>query len=137
MWIIKIIKIKCFPRILDEHWCIYSCLQNPPRENRFQYVRRVYATAINFPCISTSWYVLYVWLKNYFYSLLSLITSGLSRASFLSFTAFISFFLGPRGIPNTLSRYSKVVVVFINTIKTTFDFNFWFLPSFITTQVSA
>ena len=30
MWIFKIIKIKCFypPRILDEHWCIYSCLQN-------------------------------------------------------------------------------------------------------------
>jgi len=32
---------------------IYSCLQIPPRENWFQYVRRVYATAINFPCIST------------------------------------------------------------------------------------
>ena len=55
MWIFEIIKIKCFypPRILDEHWCIYSCLQIPPRENWFQYVRRVYATAINFPCIST------------------------------------------------------------------------------------
>ena len=54
MWIIKIIKIKCFypPRILDPHWGIYSCLQIPPRENWFQYVRRVYATAINFPCIS-------------------------------------------------------------------------------------
>ena len=57
MWIIKIIKIKCFypPRILDElgeHWCIYSCLQIPPK-NWFQYVRRVYTTAINFPCIST------------------------------------------------------------------------------------
>ena len=25
----------------------------PPRENWFQYVRRVYATAINFPCIIT------------------------------------------------------------------------------------
>ena len=33
--------------------CIYSCLQIPPRENWFQYVRRVYATAINFPCIIT------------------------------------------------------------------------------------
>ena len=45
----QIIKIKCFnpPRILDEHWCIYSCLQIPPRENWFQYVRRAYATAIN------------------------------------------------------------------------------------------
>ena len=55
MWIIKIIKIKCFypPRILDEHWYIYSCLRIPPRENWFQYVRRVYATAINFPCIIT------------------------------------------------------------------------------------
>ena len=41
------------PRILDEHWGIYSCLQRPPRENWFQYVRRVYTTAINFPCIST------------------------------------------------------------------------------------
>ena len=40
-------------RILDEHWCIYSCLQIPPRENWFQYIRRVYTTAINFPCIST------------------------------------------------------------------------------------
>ena len=28
-----------------------SCLQIPPRENWFQYVRRLYATAINFPCI--------------------------------------------------------------------------------------
>ena len=54
MWIIKIIKIKCFypPRILDEHWCIYSCLQIPPRENWFQYVRRVYTTANNFPYIT-------------------------------------------------------------------------------------
>ena len=31
----------------------YSCLQISPRENWFQYVRRVYATAINFPCIIT------------------------------------------------------------------------------------
>ena len=55
MWIIKIIKIKCSnpSRILNEHWCIYSCLQIPPKENWFQYVRRVYATAINFPCIIT------------------------------------------------------------------------------------
>jgi len=35
----------CFhhPRILNEHWCIYSCLQTPPRENWFQSVRREYA----------------------------------------------------------------------------------------------
>ena len=26
-----------------------SCLQIPPRENWFQYVHRVYTTAINFP----------------------------------------------------------------------------------------
>ena len=52
MWIIK---IQCFysPRILNQHWCIYSCLLIPPRENWFQYVRWVYATAINFPCIIT------------------------------------------------------------------------------------
>ena len=31
----------------------YSCLQIEPRENWFQYVRRVFATAINFPCIIT------------------------------------------------------------------------------------
>ena len=31
----------------------YSCLQIPPRENWFQYVRRVYTTAINFPCITS------------------------------------------------------------------------------------
>ena len=55
MWIIKIIKIKCFypPQILEDHWCIYSCLQSPPREKWFQFVRRVYTTAINFPCILT------------------------------------------------------------------------------------
>ena len=55
MWIIKIIKIKCFfpPRILNKHWCIYSCLQSPPWENWLHNVRRVYATAINFPWIST------------------------------------------------------------------------------------
>ena len=39
-------------RILNEHLCIYSCLQIPPKENWFQYVRRVYTTAINFPCIT-------------------------------------------------------------------------------------
>ena len=32
---------------------IYSCLQIPPKENWFQYARRVYTTAINFPCIIT------------------------------------------------------------------------------------
>ena len=55
LWIFKVIKIKCFyhSRVLDEHWCVYSCLQIAPRENWFQYVRRVYATSINFPCIST------------------------------------------------------------------------------------
>ena len=37
-----------------EHWCIYSCLQISPKENWFQYVRRVYTTAIHFPCI-TPW----------------------------------------------------------------------------------
>ena len=63
MWIIKIIKIKCFYplQILDEHWCIYSCLQIPPRENWFQYVRRVYETANNFPCIkSLCWSLLFM-----------------------------------------------------------------------------
>ena len=45
----------CFyaPQILNEHWCIYSYLQIPPRENWFQYVRRVYTTAIYFPWISS------------------------------------------------------------------------------------
>jgi len=38
---------------INEHWCIYSCLQIPPRENWFQYIRIVIATAINFPCILT------------------------------------------------------------------------------------
>ena len=32
---------------------LYSCLPISPRENWFQYVHRVYATAINFPSIST------------------------------------------------------------------------------------
>ena len=39
--------------ISEMYTCIYSWLQIPPRENWFQYVRRVYATAINFPCIIT------------------------------------------------------------------------------------
>ena len=54
MLIIKIIKIKCSnpSRILNEHWCIYSCLQIPPRENWFQYLHRVYETAINFSYIA-------------------------------------------------------------------------------------
>ena len=47
-----LVKIQC-SRVVNKHWCIYSCLQIPPRENWFQYVRRVYATAINFPCIIT------------------------------------------------------------------------------------
>ena len=53
MWSIKI--FKCFypPRILNEHWCLCSCLQMSPGENWFQYVRRVYASEINFPCIIT------------------------------------------------------------------------------------
>ena len=53
--ILWIIKIKCFypTRIPNKNWCIYSCLQIPPRKNWFQYVRRVYATAIKFPCIIT------------------------------------------------------------------------------------
>ena len=48
-------QIKCFypPRLLNKHWCIYSCLQTPPSENWFQCVRRVYVTAISFPCIIT------------------------------------------------------------------------------------
>ena len=35
------------------HPDINSCLQILPRENWFQYVCRVYAIAINYPCIST------------------------------------------------------------------------------------
>ena len=44
----KLSKFNAFlpPRILNEH------LQIPPKDNRFQYVRRVYKTAINFPCIT-------------------------------------------------------------------------------------
>ena len=55
MLIIKIIKTKCSnpSRILNEQLGIYSCLQIPPRENWSQYVRRGYATAINFSCIIT------------------------------------------------------------------------------------
>ena len=35
-----------------KHWCIYSCLQISPKENWFQFVLRVYTTAINFPCLT-------------------------------------------------------------------------------------
>ena len=34
-------------------WCIFSCLQILHRENWFKYVHRLYATAINFPYITT------------------------------------------------------------------------------------
>ena len=34
------------------HLFLFTTKQIPPRENWFQYVRRVYATAINFPCIT-------------------------------------------------------------------------------------
>ena len=69
MWIIKIIKIKCFypPRILKEHWCNYSCLQIPPRENWFQYVRRVYATPINFPCVPSSFVLCLYYTSSLYY----------------------------------------------------------------------
>ena len=64
MWIIKIIKIECFypPRILNEHWCIYSCLQISPKENWFQHVRNVYATALNFPCIIYNLVFTHLWI---------------------------------------------------------------------------
>ena len=97
MWIIKIIKIKCFypPRRLDEHWCIYSCLQIPPREKCFQYTRRVYATAINFPCIKS----LVIAVCNFsnftvqFISKQTYITTPWSReiSSFLSYSSNWSF----------------------------------------------
>ena len=45
-------KLSKFNALLNEHWCIYSSLQIPPKENWFQCVRRVYTTAINFPCIT-------------------------------------------------------------------------------------
>ena len=67
MWIIKGNKIKCFypPRILEARWCISSCLHTLPRENWFQYVRREYATAINFPCISALSVFAFMWLSRY------------------------------------------------------------------------
>ena len=40
--------LPCF----STHGCIYPCLQIPPRENWFQYVRRVYTTAINFQILA-------------------------------------------------------------------------------------
>ena len=68
-------KIQCFypPRILNEHWCIYSCLQISTRENWFQYVSRVYATEIKFLCIITliifdifSFIIIYCTFRKYF-----------------------------------------------------------------------
>ena len=47
MWKSKLSKFNAF----NLHG-YYSCLQTPPRENWFQHVRRVYATAINFPCVT-------------------------------------------------------------------------------------
>ena len=52
--LLKLSKLNSFfLLIFSSSWCIYSCLQIPPRENWFQYVRRVCATVINFPCIIT------------------------------------------------------------------------------------
>ena len=55
MLMIEFFKIECFylPWIQKEHRYIYSCSQTPPRENWFEYERREYATAINFPCLIT------------------------------------------------------------------------------------
>ena len=55
VWIFKIIKIKCLTTSDTKHRCIYSCLQSPPSKNWFQYVSRVYATVINFPCSTLVW----------------------------------------------------------------------------------
>ena len=90
MWIIKIIKIKCFnpPRILGEHWCIYSCLQTPPRENWFQYVRRVCATAINFSCISTLYTPIFLTCCLFVY-----IPIYLSATQYLAYLVYLSIFL--------------------------------------------
>ena len=76
MWIIKIFKIQCFypNRIINEHRCIYSCLQIPPRENWFHSVRRVHATAINFPCIITL-----IKIRYYYTSTWYLLTIRLTR----------------------------------------------------------
>ena len=41
------------PRILQEHLCIYSCLQTQHRENWLQYVHREFATVFNFPSLIT------------------------------------------------------------------------------------
>ena len=46
----KLLKFKA--NILNEHGCIYYCLQIPPRENWFQYVHRVYTNANDFPCLT-------------------------------------------------------------------------------------
>ena len=63
MWIIKIIKIQCFkpPRILNEHWGIYSCLQIPPRENWFQY----YA---EYTQLQLTFLGLHSWTQYFFYT---------------------------------------------------------------------
>ena len=49
-------------KLLCELSDIYSCLQLSPRENWFQYVRREYATAINFPYIITLCMPIYLYI---------------------------------------------------------------------------
>ena len=55
VWIIKIIKIKYFypPRILTNTDASILVYNYRPERTWFQYVRREYATAINFPYITT------------------------------------------------------------------------------------
>ena len=48
---------------------LYSCLQTPPRENWFQYVRREYATAIKLPCLITLFLIIYLWFSGLFQDL--------------------------------------------------------------------
>ena len=120
MWIIKIIQIQCFlpTRILNEHWGIFSCLQIPPRENWFQYVRKVYSTPINFPCI------IFLWTsKSAYFPLCRKIhilkLSKMNFDVFISSTCTIQIFKCLKIVFNSRSKWSivKHSLIFIQRMK--------------------
>ena len=54
---------------------LFNCLQTPPRENWFHYVRREYATAINFSCLITLRFTISVPSTVYYSGLTVLLSS--------------------------------------------------------------
>jgi len=88
IWIFKIIKIECFylPRILNEHWLIYSCLQFLPRDNWFQYVREYTRPQLTFLALIPwiwviRWHFSIHWIYSLFHGFIELLIQGTTSHS--------------------------------------------------------